>query len=85
MAENAKDTQRAFAASKAIIDGRDILDPAPILVTVEHAVASVLLLLMGQDPRKAAAMLNKGLVQGIEHRLALFASRAASKSGGSDE
>lgn len=77
------DTQRAFAAGKAIIDGRDVFtDSASILVTTEHAVASVLLMLMGQDPRKAAAMLNEGLVQGIEHRLALFASKTGGPEHG---
>lgn len=76
MNENEKDTARAIAACKAIIDGRDpSKDFALILVTEEHAVASLLLMVMDHDPRKAAAILNEGLVQGIEQRLALYASK----------
>ncbi|MBN9600873.1 MAG: hypothetical protein J0G28_14530 [Afipia sp.] len=76
MSENQKDTQRALAAAKAIIDGRDpFRDYASILVTAEHAFAATLLAVMDRDPRKAAAMLNEGLVQGIENRLALYASK----------
>lgn len=52
---NVMDTQRALAAAKAIIDGRDpSTDYASILVTAEHAFAVVLLACMGGDPRKAA-------------------------------
>lgn len=76
MSENVKDTARAFAAAKAIIDGRDpSKDCAAILVTAEHAFAAVLLAVMERDARKAAAMLNEGLIQGIEQRLALYASK----------
>jgi len=76
MSENIKDTTRALTAAKAIIDGRDpALEYSKILVTAEHAFATVLLACMGGDPRKAAAMLNEGLVQGIEDRLALYASK----------
>ena len=71
----AKDTLRAVAAAKAIIDGRDPkADYSSILVTTEHCIAALLIVLMG-DPRKAAAMLNEGLVQGVESRLALYASK----------
>jgi hypothetical protein len=76
MSENVKDTARAFAAAKAIIDGRDpSKEYAAILVTAEHAIAAILLAVMNRDARKAAAMLNEGLIQGIEHRLALHASK----------
>ncbi|CAM5403958.1 hypothetical protein AFEL58S_02079 [Afipia felis] len=76
MNENIKDTARAIAACKAIIDARDpSKDCAAILVTAEHAFAAVLLAVMNRDPRRAAAMLNEGLVQGIEDRLALYASK----------
>ncbi|MDW5313749.1 hypothetical protein [Rhizobium sp. PL01] len=75
MSENLKDTHRAILSAKAIIDGRDpIAHQSAILVTAEHAITSLLLLCMG-DPRKAAAMLNEGLVPGIEHRLALYSSK----------
>ena len=70
------DTARALAAAKAVIDGRDPeKEAAKILVTAEHAIACILLATHGQDPRKAAAMLNEGLVPGIEERLAYYASK----------
>lgn len=76
MSENHKDTLRAFAACKSIIDGRDLsVDRGSILVTAEHAIAALLIVTMDRDPRKAAAMLNEGLVQGVEQRLALYASK----------
>lgn len=78
MGRNQQDTLCAIQAVKAIIDGRDpVAKQSEILVTAEHAVASLLLMLMG-DPRKAAAMLNEGLVQGVEERLSLFASKGRS-------
>lgn len=71
----ARDTQRAIAACKEIIDGRDVKqDYGSILVTAEHAVAALLIAIMG-DPRKASAMLNEGLLAGVEDRLSLYASR----------
>ena len=75
MSEAAKDTGRAIAAVKEIIDGRNIdVDCSSILVTAEHAIAALLMLLM-RDPRKAAAMLNEGLLQGVEERLAFYAAK----------
>ena len=75
MSEAAEDTHRAAAAGKAILDGRDPSeDFASVMVTLEHAVAAVLILLM-RDPQKAARMLNEGLMQGVEQRLALYAER----------
>lgn len=44
-------------------------------MTLEHTVTAALLILMGNDPRKAAAMLNEGLLPGIENRLALYNAR----------
>ena len=76
MSEAAKDPGRALAATKAIIDGRDLeKDFGAILVTTEHAIAMLLVGLM-RDPRKAAAMLNEGLLEGVENRLSLYASKA---------
>ena len=76
MDEAQKDTQRAIAAAKLIIDGRDPeADHGAILVTVEGLVSLVLLATMDQDHRKAAEMLNEGLTPGVEGRLALAASR----------
>jgi len=75
MSDNVKDTYRALTAANAIIDGRDpVADKSKILVTTEHAIAAILLTLMG-DPRKASAMLNEGLVQGVEERLSYYASK----------
>lgn len=80
MSEAEKDTGRAFIAAKAIIDGRDpSADRASILVTAEHAFAALLIACMDRDPRKAAAMLNEGLIPGIEQRLALYASKGGAK------
>ena len=77
MNEAEKDTRRAIAACRAILDGRDPqLDGLGILVTAEHAIATLLLTLMG-DPRKAAAMLNEGLAPGVEARIALDHARGA--------
>lgn len=74
MNEPQKDTQRALAAAKLIFDGRDPGD-ASVMVTLEGLVTLVLLAHMGRDQRKAAAMLNEGLVPGVESRLALHSSR----------
>lgn len=75
MSGNVNDTVRAIAAAKAIIDSRDpIAKQAQILVTAEHAIAAVLLTVMG-DARLAAGMLNNGLVPGVEERLAYYASK----------
>lgn len=76
MTEPQKDTQRALAAAKLIIDGRHPdADSGAILVTLEGLVALVLLAVMKNDPRLAAGMLNEGLVPGVEGRIALAASR----------
>lgn len=76
MTEPQKDTQRALAAAKLIIDGRDAsADLGAIMTTLEGLVALILLAVMGNDSRKAAGMLNEGLVQGVESRLALAASK----------
>lgn len=78
MTEPERDTQRAVSAAKLIIDERDLsADSSAILVTLEHHIALVLLAVMDQNPTKAAAMLNEGLVAGVEDRLALAAARPA--------
>ncbi len=74
MSEAKKDTARATAAAKEIFDGRSPKqDWSSVLVTTEHAVATVLLALF-PDPRKAAEMLNEGLVPGIEARLSRYSA-----------
>lgn len=70
------DTARAIQAARLIIGPRNPqTDLGAIMVTLETTVASLLLTLMDQQPLKAVAMLNEGLVPGIEGRIALFASR----------
>lgn len=76
MTEPQKDTQRALAAAKYIFDGRDPKrELSAVMVTLENLVALVLLAAMDNDTRKAAGMLNEGLLQGVEQRLALATSR----------
>lgn len=76
MSETFKDSLRALNAAKAIVDGRDPADDyGKILVTAEHAFATVLLACMGGDARKAVGMLNEGLIPGIEQRIAFYASK----------
>ncbi len=71
-----KDSLRAMAAAKSIVDGRDPSgDLGKIMVTLEHTVSTVLLATMGNDPKRAAGMLNEGLLEGVEKRLSLYASR----------
>lgn len=74
MTEPQKDTQRALAAAKILLDGR-APDSSAVMVTLEGLVSLMLLAHMGNDSRKAAAMLNEGLVPGVEARIALAASR----------
>lgn len=75
MLETQKDTQRALAAAKAIIDGRDVVaDQGAIMVTLEHLVSTVLMATTGGNHRLAAGMLNEGLAPGVEERLAFTAS-----------
>lgn len=69
-----QDTARAVTAAKAVIDARQpIADRSAILVTLEHVVAAVLITVMNGDPRTAAAMLNEGLIPGVEARIAFYA------------
>lgn len=76
MDEPRKDSMRAMAAAKAIVDNRDPSgDLGKIMVTLEHTVSTVLLAVMKNDPVKAAGMLNEGLVEGVEKRLSLYQSR----------
>lgn len=74
MSESQNDSRRAKTAAKAIMDNRFPDQHGAIMVTMEHTVALVLLALYG-DPARAAAMLNEALVQGVENRLAFYASK----------
>lgn len=79
MGETSADTARAVAAASRIIDGRSIdAHAGEIMVTAEYTVATVLLALY-PDPEKAAAMLNEGLVPGIEQRLSMMATKREGK------
>lgn len=82
MTEPQRDTQRYLTAARLIIDGRDPnVDSSSILVTLEGLVTLVLLVTMGNDAAKAAAMLNEGLVPGVEGRLALAVARREIEKG----
>lgn len=75
-----KDTRRVFAAAKEVLAGRDpIEDRGAIMVTLEGTVSAVLLMVMGGDPTKAAAMLNEGLLVGVEGRLAMPTAKRKKK------
>jgi hypothetical protein len=83
MTDGERDIQRAAAAARALVDGRNLREhSSQILVTLEHLVAAVLLGVMDRDARHAASMLNEGLVPGVEGRLALHAAREQNKAGG---
>ena len=74
------DAERARQAVKILLDGRDpVSEMAVFMVTLEHAVALALLVAMKLDDRKAAQMLNEGLVPGVESRLAIHAAKVKSK------
>lgn len=76
MTQAQRDTQRALAAAKALLDGRDPrTEFAEVLTTLEHLVALVLLSVTPNDHRKAAEVLNEALVPGIEERLACSSAR----------
>ena len=80
MADPTEETRRYLAAAREIIANRDpVADRSAIMVTLEGAVATVLTIVMGGDHRLAAGMLNEGLVQGVEERLALGAERRRGK------
>lgn len=76
MTEPQKDTKRTIAAAKEILAGRDpIEDRGAVMVTLEGTVSAILLLVMGGDHKKAAVMLNEGLIEGVERRLAYASSK----------
>lgn len=76
MSEAKKDTRRALVAAKAILDDRNVNVAGEIMVTLEHTVAGILLLLYPHDV--AAKMLNEGLVQGVEKRIAMHQAKKKS-------
>jgi hypothetical protein len=82
MKDAQKDTQRAIAAAKAILDGRDpVIDRSTVLITLDHTIALLLLACMRNDPRAAVQMFNEGTVPHVEERIMLFASKRPSGGG----
>ncbi|WP_370281586.1 hypothetical protein [Pseudooceanicola sp.] len=74
-----KDSYRALEAAKLILDGRDpVADRAQVLITLDHTIATLLLVTMENDPKKAVQMFNEGTVPHVEERIALFASKRSS-------
>ncbi|WPZ23081.1 hypothetical protein T7987_07590 [Sulfitobacter faviae] len=75
-----KDAYRALAAAKEICDGRHPMeDRATILITLDHVIATILIAAMGNDPKKALAMFNEGVIPSVEERIMLFANKCKSK------
>lgn len=75
-----RDSQLAVNAAKLILDGRDpVKDRARVLVTLDHVIATILLVAMDRDPKKAVQMFNEGTVPHVEERIMLFASRSKSR------
>lgn len=71
-----KDTDRAMAAARAILDGRHpVEDRASVLITLDHLITLILVTAMEGDTKKAVGMLNEGTVPHVEQRIALYASR----------
>lgn len=70
MTQAERDRLRASEAAKLIIGDRDVVADRPeILITLEHTVSLLLLVLMQMDHAAAARMLKEGLVPGVENRL----------------
>lgn len=71
-----KDSARAIAAAKIIVDDRHPLtDRADILVTLDHVIAAILVVAMEGDTKNAIAMLHEGVVPHVEERIMLYAAR----------
>ena len=76
MTEASKDTMRALEAARHILDGRrPVEDMSQILVTLDHVIATVLLVTMNNDPKKAVSMLHEGTLPHVEERIMQFASK----------
>jgi len=77
MPQASRDSQLAIKAAKLILDGRDpVKDRAQVLITLDHTIATLLLVAMDRDPRKAVQMFNEGTVPHVEERIMLFASKS---------
>lgn len=73
-----KDTHRALQAAAAICDDRHpTADMARVLITLDHTIALILLATLGNDPKKAVAMLHEGTIPHVEERIALYAQKTS--------
>lgn len=71
-----EENARVIDAAAVIIGDRDCRDEMPaILASLEHVVATVLMVTMDSDRRKAVGMLNEGLVPGVEDRIARYSGQ----------
>lgn len=71
-----KDTQRALAAGREILDGRHpVHDRSTVLITLDHLIATVLIAAMEGDAKAAVGMLHEGIIPSVEERIALYASK----------
>lgn len=85
MNEAARDSVRAMAAVRALMDDRDPrTDMAQIMVTLETVVAVTLTAVCQGDHARGAALMNEGLVPGVEDRLMAAAARARDRERGGD-
>ncbi|RAH97842.1 hypothetical protein DLJ53_28845 [Acuticoccus sediminis] len=79
--EHREDSNRAFRAAMEIIGGRDPVTEMPaVMVTLEHAVATVLLAAADRDPRIAACLMSEGLAPRMDDRLAMVATKQGGAS-----
>ena len=78
MSQASRDSRLAIEAAKVILAGRDpVKDRAQVLITLDHTIATLLLVAMDRDPKKAVQMFNEGTVPHVEERIMLFASKSA--------
>lgn len=71
-APRSPDVRRAVEAAKIVLDGRDpVKDMAEVMITLEHMVATLLLVVTNRESRRAAHLLNEGLVPRVEFRISL--------------
>jgi len=78
VSQASRDSRLAIEAAKVILAGRDpVKDRAQVLITLDHTIATLLLVAMDRDPKKAVQMFNEGTVPHVEERIMLFASKSA--------
>lgn len=78
-ADHQLDVLRATRAAEEIVDNRPPSEFGRILVTLEHVIATVLIMSTGGDSRKAAGLLNEGIVPGVEGRLMMAEEKQRNK------